>query len=168
MQGVVPEHDHDLYLGTEYDQIYNTPFWYQLIRQIEKRCLFLGIRSRGVADGDLTLPGCHFVSLRNEAYIPILSSIPIQVINTTSQSNLISNINSDTNEELKLETKSETIIEIPTTVQRHILVYPPNSSGWNAANHPNPMLDVIFFLREFEKIFEQSKNYNEKQKTEYI
>ena len=28
------------------------------------------------------------------------------------------------------------------------LRYPPNSYGWNAANHPNPVLELIFFLRE--------------------
>lgn len=162
MQGVVPEHDHDLYLGTEYDQIYNSPFWYRLIKEIEKRCLFLGIRSRGVADGDLALPGCHYVSLRNEAYISIPTSIPIPIINTntsttTSPTLFSSNLNEDSKSENNIE--SNLINEI-TQTQRYSLVYPPNSYGWNAANHPNPMLDVIFFLREYEKIFEQFKNWN--------
>lgn len=26
-------------------------------------------------------------------------------------------------------------------------IYPPNDKGWNAANHPCPFLDVMFFLK---------------------
>lgn len=32
------------------------------------------------------------------------------------------------------------------------LVYPPNESGWNAARQPNPLIEVIFFLRQLEKV----------------
>jgi hypothetical protein len=71
MQGVVPEHDHDLYLGQELLTVYNTPFWYNFIREAEKRLEAIGAVSRGVADGDLALPGCRFASLRNEAYVPV-------------------------------------------------------------------------------------------------
>lgn len=27
------------------------------------------------------------------------------------------------------------------------LCYPPNDAGWNAARHPNPFLELIFFLQ---------------------
>lgn len=177
MQGVVPEHDHDLYLGAEYDSIYNSPFWYELIKQIEKRCLFLGIRSRGVADGDLALPGCHYVSLRNEAYISVPILTPILSINTNSkydlesksetnsESNLILENNNNDQDNNNNEIKDDLIS--PNT-QHYKLAYPPNSYGWNAANHPNPMLDVIFFLRENQKSFEEGKNFKEKQINEYI
>jgi hypothetical protein len=29
--------------------------------------------------------------------------------------------------------------------------YPPNDSGWNVAEHPNPYVELIFFLRQVEK-----------------
>jgi hypothetical protein len=154
MQGVVPEHDHDLYLGTEFDQIYTTPFWFTFVREIEKRCAMLGIRSRGVADGDLLLPGCGYVSLRNEAYVPI--TILVEHCEVTSNEEKEGSGDSNAMNSLSpviinvnAATATETVEEAPT-VLRTQLVYPPNHLGWNAANHPNPLLDLLFFLRQFQ------------------
>lgn len=70
MQGVVPDQDHEFYLGPEFDILYLRPsFWFTFIREAEKRLANAAIRSRGVADGDLALPGCRYASLRNEAYV---------------------------------------------------------------------------------------------------
>lgn len=109
MQGVIPELDHELFLGSEVET-YLAPFWFTFIREAERRLQLAGIRSRGVADGDLALPSCIYASLRNEAFVPIPK-----------------------------------VLENGTTTKE--LVYPPNHTGWNAARHPNPFLDVIFFLR---------------------
>jgi hypothetical protein len=178
MQGVVPEHDHDLYLGTEFDQIYTTPFWFTLVREIEKRCATIGIRSRGVADGDLLLPGCGYVSLRNEAYVPIpMPVVDDSSVRTTSPTLLPQpslpneqlpsecEASEAKGEESDGETKldssfSQNSKEIPsqsaaTIVMRTQLVYPPNHLGWNAANHPNPLLDLLFFLRQFQRAQER-------------
>jgi hypothetical protein len=38
------------------------------------------------------------------------------------------------------------------------LQYPPNSLGWNAANHSNPMLEVLFFLEEMKNMRSQIRN----------
>lgn len=85
MQGVVPEHDHDLYLGHELTSVYNTPFWYKFILEAEKRMEAIGAISRGVADGDLALPGCRYTSLRNEAYV----SVPVSCCASSIDSNAI-------------------------------------------------------------------------------
>lgn len=82
MQGVIPEHDHDLYLGEELLTVYNTPFWYNFIREAERRLEAIGAISRGVADGDLALPGCRYASLRNEAYVPV--PVPSMVVSTAA------------------------------------------------------------------------------------
>lgn len=141
MLGVVPDHDHDFYLGTEFDQIYTTPFWYNFVREIERRCAHIGIRSRGVANGDLLLPGCGYVSLRNEAFVPI--QVPVSEIVTDEEKS------GDTSGLLNEENP------VTSVSMRTMLVYPPNHQGWNAANHPNPMLDLIFFLKQFEKVHER-------------
>lgn len=148
MQGVLPEHDHELYLGTEYDQIYTTPFWYNFVREIERRCAMIGIRSRGVADGDLLLPGCGYVSLRNEAFVPI--PLPI--------SDRDRNMLTESDEERLIESKGAEGEEERQDIliaTRTVLAYPPNHLGWNAANHPNPLLDLLFFLRQFQRINER-------------
>ena len=71
MQGVIPEHDHDLYLGHELGHVYNTPFWFNFVKEAEIRMEAIGAESRGVVDGDLALPGCNYISLRNEAYVSV-------------------------------------------------------------------------------------------------
>ena len=121
MQGVVPGMDHELYMDSGLDEVYQAPFWFTFIREAERRLQRAGIRSRGVADGDLALPGCIYASLRNEAFVPV----PIES-------------------------------EDPVSRQTKQLVYPPNSHGWNAAKHPNPFLDVIFFLNSLVPFIEQS------------
>lgn len=78
-------------------EVYGPPFWYSFILEAERRLASGGVRSEGVADGDLGLPGCTYASLRNEAFVDGS--------------------------------------------------YPPNNRGWNAVNHHNPFLKVIFFLR---------------------
>src|SRR3989338_3274000 len=67
MQGAVAGQDHEFYIGPEYAEIYSSVFWFTFITQAESRLLLAGVRSRGVADGDLPLPNCTFASLRNEA-----------------------------------------------------------------------------------------------------
>lgn len=154
MQGVVPEYDHEFYLGTEFDQIYTTPFWYNFVREIEKRCAFIGIRSRGVAVGDLLLPGCGYVSLRNEAYVPV--QVPVQSFHTTPTSEESNNSNEVKDSEVALLQEEDT--PPPSVVMTTMLVYPPNYLGWNAANHPNPLLDLLFFLKQYQKIHERIIN----------
>lgn len=161
MQGVIPEHDHDLYLGTEFDQIYTTPFWFNFVREIEKRCAMIGIRSRGVADGDLLLPGCGYVSLRNEAYVPVTIPVVHQVSETlesvkeSEEKDLEEQENGVKLESLSSQNPNQEASQHPAVVMRTQLVYPPNHLGWNAANHPNPLLDLLFFLRQFQKIQEK-------------
>jgi len=70
MQGFANgEHDHDFFMDQSLSEIYSCPFWFNFIRTAEKRLSTAGVRSRGVADGDLGLPGCVYASLRNEAFI---------------------------------------------------------------------------------------------------
>lgn len=112
MQGVADgAHDHDFFMDQALSEVYSCPFWFNFIRTAEERLAKAGVRSRGVASGDLALPGCAFASLRNEAF----------VLDPTKP---------DTNP--------------------HEKVYPPNACGWNAAGHPNPFVDVIFFLKQLE------------------
>lgn len=106
------DHDHDFYMDQSLSEIYSCPFWFNFIRTAEKRLALAKVRWRGVADGDLGLPGCVYTSLRNEAFVD--DSRP----------------------------------QHGTTVVNK--VYPPNKSGWNAAGHPNPFVDVIFFLKQLE------------------
>jgi hypothetical protein len=146
MQGVIPEHDHELYLGTEYDQIYTTPFWFNFVREVERRCAMIGIRSRGVADGDLLLPGCGYVSLRNEAFVPILFPVPADLTPIAREAQG----QEESEEETEEEQRDDPIIAMRTQ-----LVYPPNHLGWNAANYPNPLLDLLFFLRQCQRINER-------------
>jgi hypothetical protein len=168
MQGVVPEHDHDMYLGPELHEVYTAPFWYSFIVQAEARLTALGVRSRGVASGDLALPGCRYASLRNEAYVVVSEQL---TSNETTHTKPIIEVktddiiyNSDQDTEMKGnednsssygtgETIDPETVLIPSTPCFHSeapkrLGYPPNHTGWNAACHPNPFLDVIFFLRE--------------------
>lgn len=148
MQGVVPEHDHDLYLGTQLDHVYNTPFWYNFVVEAERRLRVLGISSRGVADGDLALPGCVYASLRNEAYIKV-PDIILQDLGGRLRAGI----------DAKEEGSSDTFLgsdvpkdHEPPPSYAMVLKYPPNDSGWNAARHPNPLLELIFFLRVTEPL----------------
>mmetsp|Transcript_24465 Transcript_24465/g.28795 ORF Transcript_24465/g.28795 Transcript_24465/m.28795 type:complete len:333 (-) Transcript_24465:150-1148(-) len=47
-----------------------------------------------------------------------------------------------------------------------VLAYPPNNTGWNAAKHQNPMLELIFLLREFEKYKEKLDSQHKKEEEE--
>jgi hypothetical protein len=203
MQGALPEHDHDLYLGPELHDIYNTPFWYSFVTRAEEYLAAVGVESRGLAAGDLALPGCRYASLRNEAYVRVPTSPPGPRVETSSKSCVgnypvsLNNTRDDEEccevssplqkehelhqqeqeqekeEELKAEAREEqeqeqkqqapateeekaehhaSPLSCPAVNEAHPppyqLVYPPNASGWNAARHPNPFLEVIFFLRE--------------------
>ena len=141
LQGVVPEHDHDLYLGTQLDNVYNSPFWYNFITEAERRLTSLGISSRGVADGDLGLPGCSFTSLRNEAYIKVPATI-LQL--SDNYTNKIQIVSSEMNASGIVATAAGDDDNSEGVAM--ILKYPSNRCGWNAARHPNPLLEVIFFL----------------------
>merc|ERR1711912_53450 len=48
---------------------YSCPFWFNFVRTAEKRLAQAGVRSRGLANGDLALPCCVYASLRNEAFV---------------------------------------------------------------------------------------------------
>lgn len=111
MQGVADgAYDHDFYMDQSLCEIYSCPFWFNFIRTAERRLAEAAVRSRGVAEGDLGLPGCVYASLRNEAFV-----------------------------------------EDPAQPEKSMdKVYPPNASGWNAGGHPNPFIDVIFFLKQLE------------------
>lgn len=158
MQGVVPEHDHDLYLGRYLKDIYGSPFWFNFIQESERRLAALGIESRGVAVGDLPLPGCRYASLRNEAYIPVPEYVHMELrIPETKEpgENSVKSSPIDQGPEAhSISTLSPTASQgLQTSAspmeQRlvKVLKYPPNDYGWNAARHPNPLLEVIFFLR---------------------
>merc|ERR1712187_444183 len=70
MQGVAGgDFDHDFYMDQALSEIYSCPFWFNFIRTAEKRLALAKVRSRGVADGDLGLPGCVYASLRNESFV---------------------------------------------------------------------------------------------------
>eukprot|EP00931_Biecheleriopsis_adriatica_P057247 TRINITY_DN33958_c0_g1_i1.p1 TRINITY_DN33958_c0_g1~~TRINITY_DN33958_c0_g1_i1.p1 ORF type:complete len:307 (-),score=60.98 TRINITY_DN33958_c0_g1_i1:206-1126(-) len=70
MQGVANgEHDHEFYMDQALSDIYSCPFWFNFVRTAEKRLAEAGVRSRGLAEGDLKLPGCVYASLRNEAFV---------------------------------------------------------------------------------------------------
>eukprot|EP00299_Pterocystis_sp_00344_P014937 c7439_g1_i1.p1 GENE.c7439_g1_i1~~c7439_g1_i1.p1 ORF type:complete len:645 (-),score=154.87 c7439_g1_i1:4-1893(-) len=118
MQGVIPEKDHELMLGREWDEIYQAPFWFTFIREAERRLSIAGVRSRGVADGDLGLPGCRYASLRNEAFV----RVPCKALHIDDSTKQV------------------------TTRMTTDFAYPPNQCGWNAARDRNPLLQVIFFL----------------------
>jgi hypothetical protein len=219
MQGEIPELDHDIYLGPEVQEVYNTPFWYEFIVKAEERLRDVGAVPRGVADGDLKLPGCIYASLRNEAFVKVPRSVAhgdayvddtaATVPDYTDQQTPPEK--TDTNKEnLKQENKNkkfdpraaaeegseeendlhqpvaEKVTEkshkeecdddeenmdykspplspdalhesnpyptnsATTTQQRMVYAYPPNCTGWNAAKHPNPMLELLFFLRQRE------------------
>ena len=64
------EEEADFYLGPEWQGVYDANFWYDLIAKIESAFKAAGIRCNGgTADGDLPLPHCQYVSLRNEAFV---------------------------------------------------------------------------------------------------
>jgi hypothetical protein len=136
MQGIFPEEDHNFYLGPELNDVYNAPFWFNFIQEAERRLSFIGAISRGTADGDLSLPGCRYCSLRNEAYV----RRPIEVPSFESKSDS----GDGESKTVKIEPTS---LPPPPPVILSQLVYPPNDAGYNAAEHPNPILDVIFFLK---------------------
>ena len=64
-----PGEEHKHYLGREYEAYYTPRFWFQFITEAERRLAAAGLRSAGLANGDLPLPGCRYCSLRNEAYV---------------------------------------------------------------------------------------------------
>eukprot|EP01117_Protostelium_nocturnum_P015984 TRINITY_DN6242_c0_g1_i1.p1 TRINITY_DN6242_c0_g1~~TRINITY_DN6242_c0_g1_i1.p1 ORF type:complete len:315 (+),score=72.10 TRINITY_DN6242_c0_g1_i1:100-945(+) len=93
------------YLGREFDGIpYDSKFWFDFITKAENRLKEEGVRSNGLANGDLSLPGCRYASLRNEAFVIVKKG-------------------------------------------DHLPHYPPNSFGWNAAKHPNPLEETMKMLR---------------------
>ena len=60
MQGVT-EFDHEFFLGRECE-VYTAPFWVTFILELEARLSNAGVRTRGVAIGDLPLPGCTYLT----------------------------------------------------------------------------------------------------------
>jgi hypothetical protein len=162
MQGVVPDMDHLIHLGNEWEGVYNTPFWFTFITEAERRLSAAGISSRGTADGDLRLPTCCYASLRNEAYVsvPVAVHEPGSSATGTTESVGVAAPTTDAHTAFSPLTASQEVVEsavmpppAPETAPRTRmeLVYPPNSMGWNAAAHRNPYLDLIFFLRAIEK-----------------
>lgn len=98
------------------------------------------------ADGDLGLPGCSFASLRNEAYVKVPDVVlQLQERNYATSVQTYATVN-------EINTSAAPITPTPTGAYGStdgatmVLKYPPNQYGWNAARHPNPLLDVIFFL----------------------
>jgi hypothetical protein len=134
MQDIIPEEDHNFYLGREWDVIYGAPFWFTFIREAERRLSSIGVVCRGTAVGDLALPNCVYASLRNEAFV----MQPVSILNVSKM--------------VERRTGSESLDEEATTAMNTTtgkeLVYPPNGAGWNAAGHEVPYLDLIFFLRQ--------------------
>lgn len=63
--------DPDFRLGQELENIYNTLFWFVFLQKIDKHLCRASIRTNGKANGDLVLPGLHFITLRNESFIKI-------------------------------------------------------------------------------------------------
>jgi hypothetical protein len=64
------ETDPEFYMDQAYpSKLYNSPFWFSFLRTAEERLARAGVRSRGVADGDLPLPTCAYASLRNESFV---------------------------------------------------------------------------------------------------
>eukprot|EP01118_Nematostelium_gracile_P012657 TRINITY_DN4652_c0_g2_i2.p1 TRINITY_DN4652_c0_g2~~TRINITY_DN4652_c0_g2_i2.p1 ORF type:complete len:260 (-),score=69.10 TRINITY_DN4652_c0_g2_i2:27-806(-) len=60
------------YLGREFEAPYSPQFWFNFIKKVEKELMKAGIPNNGgVADGDFELPGCHYASLRNEAFVKV-------------------------------------------------------------------------------------------------
>mmetsp|Transcript_14955 Transcript_14955/g.26192 ORF Transcript_14955/g.26192 Transcript_14955/m.26192 type:complete len:268 (+) Transcript_14955:89-892(+) len=57
--------EHNFWLGQEFER--DSDFWLQFVREAETALAAAGIRSRGVADGDLALGA--YASLRNEAFV---------------------------------------------------------------------------------------------------
>ncbi len=60
----------NFYLGKELE-IYSTVFWFNFVMEAERRLLLHGVEARGCADGDLALPNCKYLSLRNEAFVKV-------------------------------------------------------------------------------------------------
>lgn len=60
--------DASFYMDQCLADVYSTTFWFTFVRTAEKRLAEAGVRTRGVADGDLLLPTCVYASLRNEAF----------------------------------------------------------------------------------------------------
>jgi hypothetical protein len=164
MEGVVPDMDHLIHLGSEWEGVYNTPFWFTFITEAERRLSAAGISSRGTADGDLRLPACCYASLRNEAYVSVPVAIhesgsSVDSATATSESVGLAAPTTDAHTAFSPLTASQEVAAAVTPPPasesaprtRMELVYPPNSMGWNAAAHRNPYLDLIFFLRAIEK-----------------
>lgn len=157
MQGVVPGLDHDLYLGREWDVIYNTPFWFTFITEVERRLIQLGVGNRGVAVGDLALPGCQYVSLRNEAFVRVPEAIQSPSTRPAAQDDE-SKIHNDEMKSSLHQTEDGSLAPVSSeALPPHPLplIYPPNYSGWNAAKHPNVFLELIFFFRAFQNFKSQ-------------
>ena len=54
MTGLAPVGtDHEFDLGMEYQAAYTSAFWFRFIRTVERRLTAAGIRSNGLASGDL-------------------------------------------------------------------------------------------------------------------
>jgi hypothetical protein len=123
----------DLYLGPELE-VYSAVFWFTFVREAERRLAALCVRTRGCADGDLPLPVCTFLSLRNEAFVKARAS-RARVRNDDDDDD------DDKNNDPDMDAGANDASDIDVT-----LVYPPNDRGWNAAAHTNPFLDVVFFL----------------------
>ncbi|CAJ1344223.1 unnamed protein product, partial [Effrenium voratum] len=65
MMGYCPGSEHNFWLGPEFER--EAGFWASFVDQAEHLLAAGGIRSRGVAHGDLKLG--HYASLRNEAFL---------------------------------------------------------------------------------------------------
>ncbi|CAE7706600.1 unnamed protein product [Symbiodinium pilosum] len=65
MMGYCPGFEHNFWLGPEFERA--SEFWLDFVVQAETALAGAGIRSRGTANGDLSLG--HYASLRNEAFI---------------------------------------------------------------------------------------------------
>mmetsp|Transcript_57388 Transcript_57388/g.124739 ORF Transcript_57388/g.124739 Transcript_57388/m.124739 type:complete len:221 (+) Transcript_57388:2-664(+) len=62
--------EHLFWLGSEFE-VADVSFWFRFILAAERRLADAGVRRSpaGIADGDMALPGCHYASLRNEAFV---------------------------------------------------------------------------------------------------
>lgn len=65
MMGYCPGFEHNFWLGPEFER--DSAFWLNFVVLAEDALAAAGVRSRGTADGDLSLG--HYASLRNEAFI---------------------------------------------------------------------------------------------------
>jgi hypothetical protein len=105
-----PHMDAEVHVGPEMER--PPSFWFDFVARAEAALARAGVRSRGLADGDLSLGGTY-ASLRNEAFVRQRPEWQLP--------------------------PGWTGVDLGRGHDKETWIYPPNTAGHNAAGHRDPL-----------------------------